>query len=154
MAGTRNALQESAEESKCAAREGGMRIGQAPSVVAEFGLAEGLDELKQHLKPEWIEAALEWTGTTSVRRRRLPAEQVIWLVIGMGLFRGEPVERIVDRLELALPERHDTLLAKSAIAQARKRLTHEPLAYLFAVTAAVIAREAADGRVATRWCEW
>ena len=35
------------------------------------------------LDPEWIEEALAATGTATIRRRRLPAEQVVWLVIGM-----------------------------------------------------------------------
>ncbi|MBN9694822.1 MAG: transposase domain-containing protein [Zoogloea sp.] len=33
----------------------------------------------------WIKQALEATGTASVRRRRLPAEQLGWLVIALVL---------------------------------------------------------------------
>lgn len=113
-----------------------MDFKAAFEVVAAHQAEHKLDRFKQHLNAEWIEAALRWTGTTTIRKRRLPAEQVIWLVIGMGLFRNEPIERVVEMLELALPDKHDTLLAKSAIAQARKRLTAEPLAYLFDATAA------------------
>lgn len=116
--------------------------------AAMFANAANLDQLKSHLKPEWIEEALEWAGTTTIRRRRLPAEQVVWLVIGMGLFRNEPIERIVDLLELALPDRRNTLVAKSAITQARQRLSHEPLAYLFEATAAEWSARSAD---ASRW---
>jgi len=43
-------------------------------------------------------------------------------VIGMALYRREPIERVVEMLNLAEPDRRDTLMAKSAIAQARKRL--------------------------------
>ena len=40
---------------------------------------------RRHLDPRWIEEALATTGTATVRKRRLPAEQVVWLVIGMAL---------------------------------------------------------------------
>ena len=36
---------------------------------------------------------------------------------GMALYRNEPIEHIVDMLDLALPDKKDTLVAKSAIAQ-------------------------------------
>ena len=64
----------------------------------------------------------------------------------MALYRNEPIEHIVDMLDLALPDKKDTLVAKSAIAQARRRLTEEPLAYLFATTAAEWAKRSADAR--------
>ena len=111
-----------------------MRLDSALSTVADF-LPDRFETLKEHLKPEWIVDALMWTGTTSVRRRRLPAEQVVWLVIGMGLFRSEPIERIVDMLDLAEPDGKNTLVAKSAITQARQRLRPEAVRFLFEVTA-------------------
>lgn len=125
-----------------------MTLDEALEVVADFGVGDRLDQLKQHLDPDWIEEALTWAGTTTMRRRRLPAEQVIWLVIGMGLMRDMSIERVVDKLELALPDRKDTLVAKSAISQARKRVGEDPLAYLFAATAAEWATRSAD---ANRW---
>ncbi len=111
-------------------------LDQALLDVAAYALPDGLEGLKAHLNPDWIEEALAYTGTASIRRRRLPAEQVIWLVIGMALYRREPIESIVEKLDLALPDKKRTLLAKSAIAQARKRLKDEALEYLFTVTAA------------------
>ena len=42
------------------------------------------------------------TGTATVRRRRLPAEQVVWLVLGMGIYRNKPITEIVAELDLAL----------------------------------------------------
>src|SRR5260370_8416153 len=55
------------------------------------------------LNPEWIEAALAATGTATVRRRRLPAEQVIWLVLGMALYRHRPIAPLVESLGLVCP---------------------------------------------------
>lgn len=125
-----------------------MHLRDALATVAAVGTSERFEQLKEHLKPDWIEDALQWTGATSIRRRRLPADQVVWLVIGMGLFRGEPIERIVDMLDLALPDEKSTLVAKSAISQARQRLGLEPLALLFTMTAFEWAARSAD---AHRW---
>lgn len=119
-------------------------LEQALQDVAAYALPDGLEGLKAHLNPDWIEEALAYTGTASIRRRRLPAEQVVWLVIGMALYRREPIENIVEKLDLALPDKHGTLLAKSAIAQARKRLKDEALEYLFTVTAAEWSARSAD----------
>jgi Insertion element 4 transposase N-terminal/Transposase DDE domain len=112
--------------------------------VATFALPENVDALRAHLDPRWIEEALCYAGTASIRRRRLPAEQVVWLVIGMALYRNEPIENIVERLDLALPDKRGTLLAKSTIAQARQRLKDLALEYLFTVTAAEWSARSAD----------
>ena len=93
-------------------------LEQALHDVAAYALPDGLEGLRAHLNPDWIEEALEYTGTASIRRRRLPAEQVVWLVIGMALYRREPIESIVEKLDLALPDKKRTLLAKSAITRA------------------------------------
>src|SRR5260370_16599872 len=96
----------------------------------------------------WIREALFCSGVVTLRKGRLAAEQVLWLVIGMGLMRDAPIERVVDKLELALPDRKRTLIAKSAISQARQRLGDDPLAYLFAVSAAEWSGRSADSH---RW---
>jgi len=125
-----------------------VRLGEALAEAAEFAEPERFEELARHLDPAWVERALRATGTTTIRRRRLPAEQVVWLVIGMGLFRGESIERVVDALDIPLPDRDDTAVAKSAVSQARQRLPEEPLAYLFETTAAEWATRSAE---AHRW---
>ena len=66
----------------------------------------------------------------------------------MGLFRNESIERVVDMMGIALPDRIDSKLAKSAIPQARRRLAEDPLAHLFATTADAWATKSAD---AHRW---
>lgn len=125
-----------------------MNLDDALRVVADFSVGDRLDGLKQYLDPVWIEEALAAAGTVTLRRRRLPAEQVVWMVIGMGLMRNLPIEQVVDKLELALPDRKDTLIAKSAISKARQRVGEDPLAYLFATTAAEWGTRSAD---ADRW---
>jgi hypothetical protein len=89
--------------------------------------------LQKHIPVELILQALAETGTATLRRRRLPAQQVVWLIIGIAMMRDLSIVQVVDRLDLALPdERH---VAPSAVAQARERLGKAPLEWLFVTTA-------------------
>src|SRR5512133_3057835 len=100
------------------------------------GAGEGgdlLDRFRASIEPAWIEEALEATGTATVRRRRLPAEQVIWLVLGMGIYRNKPITEIVAELNLALPGRRGPRAASSSVTQARERLGDEPIRWLFVI---------------------
>lgn len=102
-------------------------------VVPQNG--ELLPKFVASLDPEWIEEALAATGTATIRRRRLPAEQVVWLVIGMCLFRDLSMRELVATLDLALPGSRGIRVAPSSIVQARERLGDEPLRWLFERTA-------------------
>ena len=102
--------------------------------------------LSRHLPRDWIAGALEATGSASIRRRKLPAEQVVWLVIGLALYRGQSMNEVVDSLDLVLPDQRSPYLAKSALSQARHRLGEDPLAWLFRTSAA-----AWDQQVPSHW---
>lgn len=94
------------------------------------------DQVRAGLDPEWIEQALRATGTASVRRRRLPAEQVVNLVLGIALMRNRRIDEVARVLSLALPDAEgSTRLAKSSIIEARTRLGEEPLKWLFETSA-------------------
>jgi len=112
-----------------------MRLDEALAFVPALAVPAAFDRFQSHIDRAWIEEALLATGTATVRRRRLPADQVVWLVIGMALMRNQSIERVVAMLDLALPSVKRDLTAKSAITQARQRLGEEPMAYLFSVTA-------------------
>ena len=100
--------------------------------TAEYPHPETLDTFGASIDPQWIEQALAATGTATLRRRRLPAQQVIWLVLGMALLRNRPITEVVSKLDLALPNATGkTKVAPSAIVQARKRLGEQPLQWLF-----------------------
>jgi len=92
---------------------------------------ERLDELGTLIDPAWIEQALASSGKASIRRRKLPAEHAVWLVIGLALFRNRPLWQVVQQLNLSLPGQ--SLPAPSASVQARQRLGEEPLAELFSL---------------------
>ena len=79
----------------------------------------------------WIHEALDATGIATIRRRRLPAEIVVWIVICLSIFRSRSISGVVEALDLALPEDKGRFAAKSAIAQARQRLGGDPLRELF-----------------------
>lgn len=95
-------------------------VEDTPGALVRF--AETLD-------PQWVEAALQATGTASVRRRKLPAEHVVWLVLGMCLMMDRSILDVCDQLSLTMPNVKS--LAPSAVANARYRLGPAPLAWLF-----------------------
>ena len=95
------------------------------------------------LDPDWIEEALNATGTATIRRRRLPAEQVVWLVIGMCIFRDLSMRELVSTMDLALPGSRGIRVAPSSIVQARERLGDEPLRWLFERTGSTWAHASA-----------
>lgn len=120
-----------------------MRLREALACVAEQPWPDSFDGLRRHIDPEWIRQALEATGTATLRRRRLPAEQVIWLVLGMALLRDRSITEVADGLDIALPAARGPTAAHSAIIQARGRLGEEPLAWLFDTSARKWAHESA-----------
>jgi hypothetical protein len=91
--------------------------------------------LGQHLPCEWIEQALAYTGKASIRQRRLPAGQVVWLVIALALYRHQSISEVVDDLDLALPDLQAPFVSRSALTRARQRLGSEPLKALFELSA-------------------
>jgi transposase IS4-like protein len=62
------------------------------------------EALRSALSIEWVGEALERTGKATIRRRKLPNEAVVWLVIGMALFTNRSVEAVVKHLGLAQEE--------------------------------------------------
>jgi hypothetical protein len=76
-----------------------------------------------------------YTGRASIRQRRLPAEQVVWLVVALALYRHQSIGEVVDDLDLALPDAQVPFVSKSAVAQARQRLGSAPLKALFELSA-------------------
>ena len=96
------------------------------------------------IDPSWIEQALAASGKASIRRRKLPAEHAVWLVIGLALFRNRPLWQVVQQLELSLDGQ--PLPAPSASVQARQRLGEEPLAELFALLTRAWSRSQASAQ--------
>jgi hypothetical protein len=113
--------------------------GQLPTTPPNW------ERLGEQLPLEWIEQALQYTGRASIRKRRLPAEQVVWFVIGLALYRHKSVRQLLAELDLALPDLADRCVTDSAVTQARQRLGEEPLEQLFNMTAQHWQQEPAKG---------
>src|SRR6266545_1976103 len=106
-----------------------MRLAKSLAAVASFA-PEKFEDLRRNVDPDWIEQALAASGTATLRRRRMPAAQVVWLVNGMALFRNRSIHDIVGKLNLVLPGRCATVAASSVV-EARARLGEEPLNWIF-----------------------
>lgn len=102
--------------------------------------------LSRNLDSQWIAQALAASGTASVRKRKLPATQVIWLVIALAMYRHQSIAQVVADLDLVLPDEINPDISKSALTQARQRLGPEPLSLLFGMSAAVWDRRHSTGR--------
>lgn len=124
-----------------------MSFERAFHAVATYAPPPELAGFRRHIDADWIEEALAATGTATVRRRRLPSEQVIWVVLGMGLYRDRPIEDVVSKLDLALPGSSGTV-ARSSISQARERVGSEPLRWLFDRCSKTWSAKSAEGN---RW---
>src|SRR2546426_12024435 len=127
-----------------------MGMGEA---IVSLGAGErpaSFDQFSAAIDPQWIADALAATDTASVRRRKLPAEHVVWLVIGMGLFRDRSIAQVVHHLDLVVPSPTGVRgrVTNAAIVQARDQLRAAPLAALFTPTAQAWAPPAA---AADRW---
>jgi hypothetical protein len=121
-----------------------MQLNEALDLTAAYANLESFENFRKHIDEAWITAALDASGTWTLRRRRLPAEQAVWLVIAMGLFRDLPIEALVEKLDLALPGNGGRPMAPSAISDARGKLGREPMEWLFSTSGAHWGHRSAD----------
>ena len=104
--------------------------------------------LEQLVPQQRLVAILSQTGRASERRRRLPADSVIWLVIAMALFAADSIPKVWRRLH---PGRDEPEPDDSAFTQARKRLGVAPLRHLFLQVARPMATHQTCGALHRRW---
>jgi hypothetical protein len=95
-----------------------------------------------------LAAILTRTGRTSERRRCLPADSVIWLVIAMALFAADSIPKVFRRLH---PSRDRAEPTDSAFSQARRRVGVAPLRQLFLETARPMATHQTVGASYRGW---
>jgi hypothetical protein len=113
----------------------------------DFPVASGesaFSELAGHLDAECLGAALKAAEFVDVRRRRLPAEQVMVLVLAMALFRDRSIHALMSDLNLGLGD--TDVPVPSASVQARSRVGVEPLRRLFCVSSAALAGASTSGQ--------
>jgi Insertion element 4 transposase N-terminal/Transposase DDE domain len=104
--------------------------------------------LYQLIPEHRLAAILTRTARSSERRRRLPADSVIWLIVAMALFAADSIPKVWRRLHPTrdLPEPTD-----SAFSQARRRLGVAPLRHLFLETARPMANHQTVGASYHGW---
>ena len=127
-----------------------MKLASTLDALADGTLPASFKGLRSRVSVEWVEDALDQHGVATVRNRKLPVESVVWLVIGIALYRDRSMVEVAHRLDLVLPEGDGTpgQVSKGAIPQARERVGEEPLEALFLTTAKHWAWESADQ---SRW---
>jgi len=113
-----------------------MPLTQTLLEIDEFHQYLDDNTFSQNIPVEWIESALTLSSQATIRRRRLPSDQVLWLVLGMALFRHEPIHEVARRLNIcAQGLANESLLAKSGVTKARTRLGAQPIEWLYRKTA-------------------
>ncbi len=131
-----------------------MEFASAFDSVVKAGIPAAAGRFGSALNVEWVDEALEQTGTMSVRRRRLPARLVVWLVISMALFRDCAIRTVATHLGLSNPwgsARRGVRarsVAASAVAKGRQRLGDKAMQIIFERSAEAWTEASAD---ADRW---
>ncbi|WP_211235784.1 transposase domain-containing protein, partial [Psychromonas aquimarina] len=78
-------------------------------VYESFENKDSYDNVLTAIDAKWIEEALFSTQKASIRRRRLPAEQAMWLIIMMGLMRNRSIKEVCGSLDIALQTNPDEM---------------------------------------------
>ncbi|MGZ8787293.1 MAG: transposase domain-containing protein [Thermoanaerobaculia bacterium] len=102
-----------------------------------------------------IEAILRASGREGQRRRKLPALDLVYYVIALGLYASEGCRSVLRRVLLSRRARDgeeiDRLCSDAAITQGRTRLGWQPLRALYEVVVRPIATRATMGAWYRRW---
>jgi hypothetical protein len=96
-----------------------------------------------------VEAVLSELNRAGTRRRKLPASETVYLIIGLGLMVSTGAKRVLRRLIDQVRDRDGVVDApvasEAAIHKARRRIGYEPLKLLFERTARPLARKRTRG---------
>jgi transposase IS4-like protein/DDE family transposase len=102
-----------------------------------------------------VEAILRASGREGKRRRKLPALELVYYVIALGLHASEGCRSVLRRVLLSRGARNEDeierLCSDSAITQGRTRLGWQPLRALYEVVVGPIATRASIGAWFRRW---
>jgi len=81
---------------------------------------------------EWVKSTLRLSSPATIRRRCLPADQVLWLVLGMAIFRDVLIHEAVRRLNICTQwlASYD-LLTRISLTNTRKHLGADSVEWLF-----------------------
>jgi len=117
-----------------------MRLETCLEEIGRQGTWQRFQHLRSLVGLEWVRQALRRTDTQTIRRRKLPNEAVVWLVIGIALFRDLSIDAVVKHLGLVRgkapprPSPSGSPVSSAAVAHARRRIGSGPLLELFHLT--------------------
>jgi hypothetical protein len=100
---------------------------------------DGAEGFADHIDSDMVLEALAATSDVKVRRRKFPAERIVWLIVGMGLYANVSIRNIVTTMRLTIKGR----VVSSAISQARARMGFKPIKWLFELLASNWRKECA-----------
>ena len=110
-----------------------MSLAESINDILEADIPTSFARSSKVLDSQWVDQALNETGTATVRRRKLSASMVVWLVIGMVLFQDRSIQEVVSHLGIVLPSQKNKrpaagkTVAPSAIPQGRYRVGAAPI---------------------------
>ena len=96
----------------------------------DFGLETAQGKLEGLLDADIVAQSFLDADVATQRERRLPLEAVLWMVIGMGLYRQDAVKQIAHQMNLVGAGKKP-IVAPSAVVQARQRLGVESVKNAF-----------------------
>jgi hypothetical protein len=120
--------------------------------VRPVGVSIG--SLSKFFPQQVIEAILRETGRAGERRRKLPALDLMYFVIALGLYASEGCRAVLRRVMVrgrGQQEEFDGLCTDSAITQGRTRLSWQPLRALYELMVRPIATRSSVGAWYRRW---
>lgn len=126
-----------------------MDLRKALLAVGDQNVADSFELFSRTLDIDWVKRALNACGSATLRRRKMPAEFAVWMVIGMALLRDRSIDEVVHHLNLVLPQAPlPPRISHSSVCEARNRLGCGALALLFGESATKWAHSSADS---LRW---
>ncbi|WP_230354282.1 IS4 family transposase [Lelliottia sp. WAP21] len=109
-----------------------MELSQALGII-NITSPEHARSLSDLIPAEFIQKALTLTDTVTLRKRKLPLESMIWLVVGMSIFCNRPMTEIVNLMDIT-DRTGEPFTARSSVIQRRKTLGEDAVRELFDIT--------------------
>lgn len=109
-----------------------MELSQALGII-HLTAPERARSLADLIPAELIQKAFTLTDTVTLRKRKLPLESMIWLIVGMCVFCDRPMTDIVNLMDIT-DRTGAPFTARSSVIQRRKKLGEDAVRELFDIT--------------------
>ncbi|MDP7592681.1 MAG: transposase domain-containing protein, partial [Litorilituus sp.] len=106
-----------------------MELSKALDFIAQSS-PNNIETLCDILPLELIKKSLKQTDTVTFRKRKLPLESMVWLVIGMDIYNDKPISQIINMLDIEDRDKK-AFVAPSAVIQRRQDLGVQAIESVF-----------------------